>query len=330
MQKNKSQFKRLMALVELIREQKRPVNCLVLGNDDDWGVSQKTVQRDIEFLRDQMNAPIDYDREKKSYYFTEATWSMPAMVVSEGEILAVLLASKVLEQYHGTPVSNNLRQIFTKLSEMLTDKVKIPPEHLFTQFSFRGPPARSITSEIWLTVIQGLSQQRTLRFRYRKMETPAQEAGKELLVNPYHIANLQGEWYMFGVYAGQTDMRQFSIARIEQACVTKDPFQVPTDFDPQKLLEDTFGRFSGTNVSHKVRLLFTEDVAPWVEEREWHPKQTLQRRRSGDVELSFPCKGLYEVQRWVLAWGHDVKVLEPKELRMMVRNEVRLMAKIVG
>ena len=98
MQKNKSQFKRLMKLVELIRERKRPVNCLILSQDEDWGVSQKTVQRDIDFLRDQMHAPIEYDRDRKSYVFTEATWSMPALLVSEGEILSVLLASKVLEQ----------------------------------------------------------------------------------------------------------------------------------------------------------------------------------------------------------------------------------------
>jgi predicted DNA-binding transcriptional regulator YafY len=330
MQKNKSQFKRLMALVDLIREQKRPVNCLILGEDEFWGVSQKTVQRDIEFLRDQMNAPIAYDRERKSYYFTEATWSMPALVVTEGEILSVLLASRVLEQYHGTPAAANLREIFDKLAEMLPDKVSIPPENLFTRFSFRGPPARPVKPEVWSTVIQGLSAQKTVRLRYRPFEAAKAEAGKESRVNPYHIANLQGEWYLFGVHDGHSDVRQFAMARIEQATMTGDAFQVPSDFDPEKLLADTFGRFSGNNESHVVRLLFAKEVARWVEEREWHPKQTLRTRRSGEVELSFPAKGLYEVQRWVLSWGHSVKVLSPKELRDTVREEVRMMASTVG
>ena len=332
MQKNKSQFKRLLALVELIREQKRPVNCLILGKDkENWGVSQKTVQRDIEFLRDQMNAPIAYNRDRKSYYFTEATWSMPALVVSEGEILSVLLASRVLEQYHGTPAAANLREIFDKLAEMLPDKVSIPPENLFTRFSFRGPPARPVTPEVWSTVIRGLCDQKTLRLRYRPFDTAKADVGKESRVNPYHIANLQGEWYLFGVHDGYEDVRQFSMARIEQAVLTGEAFQVPADFNPEKLLADTFGRFSGDNEVHAVRLLFSKDVAAWVEEREWHPKQTIHRRRNGDVELSFPAKGLYEVQRWVLSWGHDVKVLAPKNLTQMVRDEVKAMAQnIVG
>jgi predicted DNA-binding transcriptional regulator YafY len=77
-------------------------------------------------------------------------------------------------------------------------------------------------------------------------------------------------------------------------------------------------------------LLFSKDAARWVEEREWHPQQVIRRRRTGELELAFPAKGLYEVQRWVLAWGHDVKVLAPKPLLESVREEIRLMAKRVG
>jgi predicted DNA-binding transcriptional regulator YafY len=51
------------------------------------------------------------------------------------------------------------------------------------------------------------------------------------------------------------------------------------------------------------------------------------RRRNGDIELSFPAKGLFEVQRWVLSWGRHVRVLAPTELRENVQEEIRLMAK---
>jgi len=324
MKRCKSQFKRLTEMVELIRAGRQPVNCLVLATE--WELSQKTIQRDIDFLRDQMRAPLEYDRNRKSYVFTEQTWTMPAMVVSEGEILAVLLASRVLEQYNGTPMAQQLSQIFDKLAGMLPDKISVRPENLFNRFSFRGPPAKPVTPENWAAVIRSLCEQKTLRMRYhRPGEKP--DTKKESLVNPYHVANLQGEWYLFGVHDGHSDVRQFSMARIEQARVTETAFQVPPGFDAGKLLSDTFGRFSGENESHTVRLLFSKDVARCVEECEWNPRQTLKRRRTGEIELSFPAKGLFEVQRWVLAWGHQVQVLGPKALRDSVRQEVRLMAK---
>ena len=99
---------------------------------------------------------------------------------------------------------------------------------------------------------------------------------------------------------------------------------MPADFDPEKLLSATFGRFtSGENIQ-EVRLLFDKEIAPWVLERQWHPKQKIKKRKNGDIELSFKTAGLFEVFRWVLAWGHYVKVLEPKELKEWVKEEVKL------
>jgi hypothetical protein len=51
---------------------------------------------------------------------------------------------------------------------------------------------------------------------YRPFDKARADKGKESRLNPYHIANLQGEWYVFGVHAGHTDVRQFAMARIEQ------------------------------------------------------------------------------------------------------------------
>ena len=72
-------------------------------------------------------------------------------------------------------------------------------------------------------------------------------------------------------------------------------------FAPEALLEAAFGRYAGGGKTHTVRLLFEKNVAEWITEREWHPQQTLKRRRNGDVELAFPAKGLFEVRRWVLS-----------------------------
>ena len=58
--------------------------------------------------------------------------------------------------------------------------------------------------------------------------------------------------------------------------------------------------------------------------------QVVRRCRTGELESSFPAKGLYEVQWWILAWGHDVKVLEPKALREAVAAEIRVMAEAAG
>jgi predicted DNA-binding transcriptional regulator YafY len=321
---NKSQIRRLIELAERIRTQKQPVTCLSLATE--WEVSPKTVQRDIDFLRDQLNAPLEFDRKRKSFVFTEPTWSLPALTVSEGEIVAILLGARMLEQYHGTPAARHLAGIFAKLAESLPDRILMRPEDLFTRFSFRGPPARPVKPENWSAVVRALCDRKTLHLRYRTAGMSPGDPPKESPVDPYHVANLQGEWYLFGVHTGRTDVRQFSMARFERAAVTSRFFELPPGFDPDKLLADTFGRFACAKQSHRVSLLFSKTAASAVAAQEWHPRQATRTRRDGSLELVFPAKGLEEVRRWVLSWGAEVRVLQPRALREAIQAEIGRMA----
>jgi len=150
----------------------------------------------------------------------------------------------------------------------------------------------------------------------------------ERVIDPYHIANLAGEWYVLAHCHSKDDVIQFSIPRIQKAELLERTFEMPGDFDPDKKLALTFSRFIGSGKAQNVRLLFDTEVAPWVLERQWHPKQKVHTRADGRVELSFRITGLFEVYRWVLAWGSHCQVLEPAELKQWVKDEVRKMAKM--
>jgi predicted DNA-binding transcriptional regulator YafY len=311
-----------MELDRQIRTGRYP-NCLTFATD--WEVSQKTVQRDVDFLRDQCGAPILYDRVKKGFYYEDPTWVLPSVMITEGELVALLLGARAMAQYAGTPAADDLHRVFSKLAESLPDSVSIQPESLFTDFTFRGPPAKPVDPEIWTTVVRGLLDRRTVKIRYRPFDTNESKPGKHSRINPYHLANLQGEWYVFAVHDGHDDVRQFALPRIEHARLTDHTFVVPADFDAESLLSPVFGRYAGDGKVHNIRLLFDKEIADWITERQWHPEQKLKRRRNGDIELAFPAKGLYEVQRWVLSWGSRVRVLAPAFLRTSIVEEIRSM-----
>jgi len=321
MKRGKTQFSRLLELDRQIRQSKYP-NCLTFSRD--WEVSQKTVQRDIDFLRDQLGAPIDYDREKKGYYYADSNWFLPSLSLSEGDLLALLVGAKALEAYRGTPVARELERIFAKIAELLPDKLSVRPELVFNRFTFTSPPAKPVDEKTWTTLVRGLLNQRSVKISYRAME--AKEA-KDRIIDPYHIANLAGEWYAFAWCHRQDMVIQFAIPRIQRARLLDETFAIPGDFDPRKLLSTTFGRFASTDKIQRVRLLFDKEVAPWVLERQWHPKQKVRKRKNGDIELMFDTAGLFEVFRWVMAWGHYVTVLGPAGLKKWVKDEVGLMAR---
>lgn len=321
MKRNKPQFSRLLELDRAIRAGKYP-NCLSFAAT--YECSQKTVQRDIDYLKDQLGAPLAYDRGKQGYYYTASSWFLPSLNLSEGDLLALLVGSKALEQYRGTPMAAQVERVFAKLAGMLPDKISIRPELVFNRFSFTSPPTKPIDVDVWTCLVRGLLTQTVVRMIYRSFEA---QTSKAVQLSPYHIANLQGEWYVFGFSDVHGELRQFALPRIEKATLTERHFDLPADFDPAKMLSKTFSRFVLGETTHTVRLLFDKEIAPWVLERQWHAQQKAIRRKNGDVELSFAVAGIFEVFRWVLAWGRYAQVLAPQELKTMVADEVRHMNK---
>ena len=68
---------------------------------------------------------------------------------------------------------------------------------------------------------------------------------------------------------------------------------------------------------------FTKTVAPFIKEKNWHPTQKIKNLKDGSVELSLQLSHLSDIQRWILGWGSQATVLEPKELAESVRAEAQ-------
>ena len=56
-------------------------------------------------------------------------------------------------------------------------------------------------------------------------------------------------------------------------------------------------------------------LADRIREREWHESQEIRDLPDGRLELKLRLGALPEIERWVLTWGSDAEVVEPRELR---------------
>ena len=79
-------MRRLMELDALLRQGKYP-NCSSFAQQ--WEVSSKTIQRDIEYMKYQLGAPIEYDALKRGFYYTDEFFMLPSITMNEGELTAL-------------------------------------------------------------------------------------------------------------------------------------------------------------------------------------------------------------------------------------------------
>lgn len=323
--KFKPQFKRLLFIDEQIRAGKYP-NCFKMG--EDWQVSYKTIQRDVDYIKYELGAPIEYDKKRRGFYYTNNTWFLRSIMMSEGDIFALLVGTQAMAMYKGTPVAKELEAIFRKLAACLPEKLTIAPELIFSRFTFSGPPAKAIREDVWKLVVRGLMNQRELEIKYQSLHSHQPKAH---LIHPYHLANLDGEWYLFAYEPRYKEIVQFLVGRIESINVNENTFKIQSGFNIHKLLSDRFGRFiqSEKYISIPVRLLFAPELAAYISEKTWHPRQTIKPRQGGRVELCMSVPAIRDVIPWILSFGSKVKVLAPKSLAEYVRKEHYKAARLV-
>jgi len=289
-------------------------NCSTLGRLLE--VSTKTIHRDLEFMRDRLGLPIEFASDRNGYHYTEEVDSFPTLQISEGELFALLVAEKALQQYRGTPFEARLVGALRKLEEALPDTVSLNLAQWEQAISFHTTSEPLVTVPPILEALTRAAQKREqLKLCYRK---PGAKQVEERIVDPYQLANVNGDWYLFAFDHLRRDLRKFVPARILSAEPTGQIFVRPAKFELEKLLRDSFDVHSREG-DFEVVIRFEAAVADYLREKRWHPSQTLQELPGGGVELRLKLSSLSEIERWVLGWGGAARVIGPAELVDRVR-----------
>jgi predicted DNA-binding transcriptional regulator YafY len=282
-------------------------------------VSVKSVHRDLEFMRDRLELPVAYDRGRNGYFYTEEVGNFPTMQITEGELFALLVAEKALQQYRGTTFERPLLSAFKKMAAALPDTVSLNIADWEQTISFRTRAEPILNLAIFDALSKAAAQRRQLQLTYRK---PGRRATELRVVDPYHLANINGEWFLFAWCHLRRDIRTFVPARIQAAEPTGKTFARPQKFSLERRLRDSFGVQSGQG-SFEVVLHFNELVADYIREKKWHESQVLRELEDGGLELRLKLSSLAEVERWVLGWAGNARVLQPPELAASVAQAAR-------
>jgi proteasome accessory factor B len=281
-------------------------------------VATKTIQRDLEFMRDRMNLPVKFDYTHKGFYYDGEVSAFPTMQITEGELFALVVAEKALQQYRGTSFEKPLLSALRKMEQSLPDTISLNLADIEQTISFRTRAEPILDLTIFDVLAKAVARRQQLELHYRK---PGHQA-EPRLVDPYHLANINGEWFLFAYDHARKDLRTFAPARIQSAKPTGKTFERTHKFSLEKRLRDSFGVHAGGG-KFEVILRFTPRAADYIREKKWHPSQTLKDLKDGGAELRMKLSSLAEVERWVLSWAGEAKVIQPPELAESVRAAAR-------
>lgn len=316
-------LERMLRIHQAIQSGRFPNTSTLAGELE---VSTKSIQRDLEFMRERLELPLEYHPQRFGYYYTQEVSSFPTLQITEGELFALLVAEKALQQYRGTHFEKPLVSAFKKMAAALPDPVSLHLADWDQTISFRTRAEPILNLEVFDALAQATARRQQIELTYRK---PARQETEQRLVDPYHLANINGEWFLFAYDHLRRDIRTFVPARIQAIRPTGQTFSRPQKFSLEKRLRDSFGVHSGQG-EFDVVLRFNELVADYIREKKWHDSQQLRELKEGGVELRLRLSSLVEIERWVLSWGGNAVVVRPPELATAVRRAAEKILRAAG
>lgn len=317
-------LRRLLYIDQSVRRRKYPSAKSLAAELE---VSLRTVRRDIEFLRYSWGAPIGYCPVRKGYHYTEADYSLPLLKLSEGELLALVLAGVVMEQYRHSSYATELSSAFGKITAAFTDELTIDLSHWKHSFAVRGPVADTIEPELIRSLHRSLNQRVSIQLDYW---SAARQQITTRTVDPYGITIHGGDSYLVAYCHLRNDIRMFTLGRIRKLVITDHSFEVAQDFDMEDYLQGSFRTIRGEGETVTVRARFASTVAHLIREKVWHPTQSLEEMSDGSLILSVEVNHFLELRRWLMSYGSECEVLEPAELRKEISEEIKQMTESYG
>lgn len=299
-----------------------PVTAVSLARELE--TSERSIKRDIEFMRGQLGAPIEWDGAGHSYVYSRPCDILPLLRLDAGEVLALTLAGRTFASWHGTPLGRALTAALGKIAGVIGGAVSLPVSEIDQLVSPpEASPAIDAEHRHFATALEAIRRRRVLRIVYQKprADTPPETR----LIHPLHLACLDHRWVLIAHDPARRGPRNFLLGRIHGAQATPATFDPPADFDLSAYLRGSLGRFTGEK-EIEVRLVFDATLAPYLRERPWHASQILTEKPGGAIEATLRLNNLTDVRRHILACGRHVEVLAPAELRETIRTEAAALA----
>jgi proteasome accessory factor B len=286
-------------------------------------VTVRTAQRDIEYLRDQLGWALEYDPARRGYR-AAGPLPMADAVLTEGDLLAVLVALPLVASYRGTAYGRRLKAVFERLCAGLSGEVEVRLAELDQALSARGTSVPLVDADVLEAWQDGIREHRSVGIVYRTRSRGGERTERE--VDPYHLCCVDGQWYGLGYCHLRREVRSFAAWRIERAELTERRFERPADFDATRYFANAFRVFCGRG-KERVVLMLSGLSAALIQER---PVPTEEGRRvmgDGRLELALRPSSLEELQWWVLGFGGECQVVRPRKLREMIRRHAERMVK---
>jgi predicted DNA-binding transcriptional regulator YafY len=281
------------------------------------GVSRATLKRDLTYMRDRFNAPIEYDRQTNSYRFGKPRagprYELPGLWFSASEVFALLTTLRLLGDLQPGLLVDQVAGLVSRLRDVAGGD-----DHDWKEIDKRirifQPERRQGDPAPFPILAVALLKRRRLQIRHYNR---AEDRTTEREVSPQRLVHYRDNWYLDAYCHLREGLRSFAVDAIQDATLEDAKAREVPSRELDEYLASGYGIFAGAKLEWAT-LKFSPKTARWVASQTWHPDQRHRVESDGGYVLEVPYADDRELVMEILKYGADVEVLSPAALRRRV------------
>lgn len=292
------------------------------------GVSRATLRRDMQYLRDRLNAPIVYDRMGGGYRFakdetqpsreSEPKYELPGLWFNASEIYALLMMQQLLNTVQPGLLGPHIAPLQSRLSALLGSQDN-RPEDIEDRIRIVHTGQRAPEPANFALIASALLKRQQLKLQHwhrGRDETTAR------VISPQRLVFYRGNWYLDAWCHLRKDLRSFAVETLSDVELLDKPVKEVGAKVLDSRVQNGYGIFGGERTQW-AQLRFTPARARWVASEQWHPDQRSNVLPDGSYQLDVPYSIETELVMDILRHMPDVEVIGPPALRAKVRDKLK-------
>jgi predicted DNA-binding transcriptional regulator YafY len=236
------------------------------------------------------------------------------------QMIALYLSRGLIAILAGTGIKEDLDDVFERLFATLRKNDADTAKNL-ERILYVVPAGGRRMYQDRLDDVDELLTAIRARERIDVLYASRSKPARALRFDPYTLVLFDGGLYVAGFSHEHGKRITLVLDGIREVVRRKgDRFEYPEAYHPSQLFDGAFGFMAGD--PRRVRIRFDAKEAHFIRRARWHDSQRMEEADDGGVVLEMNVALVPEVVSFVLRHGKGAEVLEPPELRDMVRAEL--------
>ena len=277
-------------------------------------VTTRTIRRDLEALQEAGFPLYDVadDGPKRWKLGRRPFQELDQTTFSLAELSALYFSRALVERLAIPTFEEDLKSAFAKLESALGPRMRQFLDRLPQALQAKPGPTRTHDDDhqrkVTVRLLDAVLHHRRLTMRYHSLSSKRE---KTYHIDPYLLVYAQGSLYLFAYVALYQQVRTFAVERIQQLTPLDETF-TPVEDVTEAAWPHSLGIYHGK--PEQVQLEFASEIAPYVQERTWHPSQMTTLRKNGALALTMNVSLDNSLQNWIRSFGSSVRVISPQTL----------------